>query len=253
MAKFEQKATPEDIAAVKAANLATCELAGQPEKPVWMQEFAGGAIQFIHTWITVAQQLEWNEKYLQAAQKNPASAEHFLNTRILESCVLWPKGFSPSNIQEMAKYPAGVIQGLVTAILQRSGIGVPALPELLVTQPAEPELPSDEEFAELEASNRFGVFAKPFFVGSYNEEIDGYDAVQTRYYLYTLVDEKTWREAQGKNDEQAAVDVIVNTCVVWPKQIDWMSEPAGYKDAMYTAIMSMTGFQPDTAEQSQEL
>lgn len=254
MAKFSQIPTPEDIEAVRTKLYADARAKGlTDDPPFWLQKFAGGEIQFIVTWMDAALYDRLNFEYMKAATKDPAAAERFLQIQTLQYCVLWPPTFNPSQREELQPYPAGVIPGLVNAIMAHSDIGVQPLPDVLLFPPAPPKEPTAEERAALEASAPFGIFEKLFVVGSYNTDTDNYDLIPSGYVLYTLPDHGTNKRAQATGDEEKGVDVIVNGCTLWPPDADYNTMPAGYKDAIYVSIMSQLGLAGNTDQQSEEL
>lgn len=256
MPKLEQIPTAEEITAAKEQMNKPLRDAGKPEKPVWCQKFAEGSIQFLHTWITADRYAELQAQYMRAAQKDVANAERWLQINILQDAVLWPEEFDPSAPDSLQPYPAGVLTGLVNAIMTRSEVNVPGLPEVLLSPPSGYAEPDEAEIAAAEKATTFGTFEKSFFVANYNPQTDNYDPIPSRFYLYTCVSESVYRNAMEKaktDGEDAGETYIVEKCVLWPAKIDWSTEPAGYKDALYTAIMAQTGFSPDPTTESEEV
>lgn len=243
--------TEEEIAKVK-------ELAGG--KPVFKKAFANGKIVFLYTWMGYGTYngIVGNKMYQQSLEKDPAGAQRYLQIQVLQECVLWPSTFVPSQREELQPYPAGVIGSLTDAIMFASGFTNDAAPDTVLSLPIQPEEATEEAINaiidEHPIAKRFGVaFEKPFFIRDYDFEKEQYLLLPTRYYVYTMIDRDTYAKAKSAETEEAGLDIILKSCVLWPQNIQWELEPANYHEWLFRSIMQQSGFGSDPSEGFEEV
>lgn len=264
MEPIQQIVSDEDVSKVKAEEA----LKNNPPRPVFKKSFANGKIQFLYSWITDAayQDIIGKESYQKGLEKDPETARRYLQIKVLEQCVLWPKTFNPATREELQPYPAGVISGLMDAIMFASGFTTDAAPDTVLLAPPQPTEATDEEILQIMAERAtkkqqtqpgyrdFGVaFEKPFFVRDFDFDANQYRLVPTRYYVYVPVDRATFLEARDASNEEQGMLTVLNDCVIWPKEIDWASEPANYCQWVFEAIMLQSGFGTDPSSDVEEV
>jgi len=244
--------TEEDIQKVKDFLEKRLTLEGKPMQPVYKASFNKGKIEFLYSWITnqMYQHLMDNKTYQNALKTNPIEAQKFLNTQILQDCVLWPDTFDPTLRDELQPYPAGIIPGLIERIQIQSGFVENAAPDSVIIPPTVPEPPTEEEIKALLEKHPIGkkfneAFGLPFFTRDYDYAEQQYILVPTRYYIFTALDGATYKKARDLGQGEEALAFVLESCVLWPEQVNWNDEPANYGQWLFNAVMTQSGFSVD--------
>ena len=251
-------ATEDDVAEVKARMAQRAELLDEPVQPVFSKKFPGDKIQFLYTWLTNKSytRIVNNPSYQDQLGKDPEAANRWFQIQVFQDCILWPSTFQCSVKEDFQPYPAGVIggpTGLLECIMFSSGFTQDSAPDKVMLCPDEPLEPTKEEMDEImqthPLASQFGTaFEKPFFIRDFNYATNEYEYIPTRYYIYTQLDRATYALAKAETDDAAATKLILDACVLWPKNIDWDKEPANNDDWLFRSIMlaSSFGIDPST-------
>ena len=252
--------TDDDIAKVKDAIAKAAQLEGKPTRPVFKKTFSNGKVCFLYTWMTYDKydKIVSDKMYLQALEKDPAQAQKFVQLQVLQECVLWPPTFNPAAREELQPYPAGVVGTLTDAIMLASGFTQDVAPDSVIVAPPKPDDITEEEVTALinehPIASSFGVaFEKPFFVRDFNFDSGEYEPLTTRYYIYTQVNRETYSKAKEMQNDEEALLFVLNSCVLWPKNVDWGKEPANYLEWLFKSIMVQSGFGGDPMDGVEEV
>lgn len=252
--------TDEEAQAIKKMVLDKSAANGEPAPLVFKVLLCDGKTQFIVKWLSANgwQDIVNNKDYQKQLNENPEAADNFMRMKIFSECVLWPPTFNPALSERNQKYPAGVLGALLDKIMFASGFTQDAAPDKVLVAPPEPVEPTDEELTEIMQNHPlasvFGTaFEKPFFVRDYNAELGDYELLVTRYYIYTQIDSKNYKAMREEPSDDKAAEMILNACVLWPKNINWETEPANYGEWLIKSILTQSGIGIDPSTGIEEI
>jgi hypothetical protein len=253
----EHKVTQEDIDAVKARLAKIAEIKGTPVPPVFKQTIAKN--DFLYTWITEESYKGIVDKreFQEAMKRDQAGAEKYLQTMVIQECLLWPPTFNIADPKSTGLYPAGVQPSLMDSIMFSSGFTVDPSPEELIIPPKEAERISDEEVLQLvnkhSVAKLYGAHEKVFYIRSKNSFTGLEKLTPVRSYIYTSLTREDYKESQRISGEDSQKDFVVDKCVIWPQNINWGKEPAGYSSVLFSAILERSGFGAAGVEDAREV
>lgn len=248
MAAIEHIVTQEIIDEVKARLVAYCESRDIPEPTIFKKAFPGGKLQFICKWLTDEEYREITDRddFRAFVKRDRDAAELHLHRKILEKCVLWPSTFDPLMAAKSGQYPAGIIDGLIEAIMTQSGFTQEAVPEQVLDAPEVTNYTLDEAIALVKdhpCYQKHGILlSRVFFVRNFDLTTGETIAIPVKNYLYGPIDRGIYAASQAAKTREEAQDIVLKAAIMWPKNIDWAQEPANYAQWLVAAVMEASAF-----------
>ena len=217
--------TQEEIEQTKQNIHARAASEGAAIPLVFKAMFCNDQVQFICQWLDSAawNVITSNTDYQKQLTENPEEADRFMRMKVFQRCVIWPAPpkFNPTLRDSNQPYPAGVLGALLDKIMFTSGFTNDVAPDRILIAPPEPREPTDEELTAImrahPMASRFGsALEKPFFMKSYNAELDTDEFIITRYYIYTTIDKDTYAQMKTETDDDTAMELVLDGCTLWP-------------------------------------
>jgi hypothetical protein len=206
---------------------------------------------FIYTVLTKNMDDEIIETQQRAAQRmTPQQIEQLYRERVIQKCVLWPREFSISMLNRMS---AGVEYALYAKIMNASGMNDPIYGDDVLIDIETMEPPNEETINKIKADERhirLGLVYRKINAVSINAIGDA-DTKAVGHFIYTALERLTYNNLmaqQANSVDPVDLDAkILQYGVVFPRDFDWDSRPAGWARIIAQGILELSGFVPTTA------
>jgi hypothetical protein len=201
---------------------------------------------FIYTILTKGMDDEVIDVQQRVANRyTPQQMETLYREKVLQRCVLWPRDFKTSMLQQM---PAGVEYALYTKIMNASGMNDPIYGDEALVKIAEMAAPDEETITKLKGDPRYQRLGLVY--RKLNAVIVGEGGAPTTipvgHFIYTAIERFTFNNVIQKLD-QSPIEMdnkLLQHGLVWPKDFNWDETPAGWSRIIAQGIMEASGFAP---------
>ena len=172
------------------------------------------------------------QSMLLAGEKDKNITKELVDTRIFDACLVWPN--LPPEVK--LQMPIGTVPSVVRIISEKSGFinvdlaGRPLGPDQFTISLKEDEGwddPEDEEINSLKAKYNCGLYK--LVIGDYIFIIRP----------MSRIDLNIMRE---NSDPEFT---LVKSTLVWPKDVDWETLPAGYVQRIAETAFNIAGYEAD--------
>ncbi len=204
---------------------------------------------FVYTILTKNMEESIREAQFKAATRlDPQRLDAMYRERVLQGCVVWPRDFTITKLQQM---PAGVEYSLFNRIMAASGMSDQDTLDVTLTKMIETPGPTEEDLAKLQEDprlQRLGLVHRTILATETDER--GIPVSRPVFHvIYTAIERLTFAKIQaGATMETDVNDEYLKVGVVWPADVNWDAMPAGWAQVVANGILELSGFAVGTVE-----
>lgn len=204
---------------------------------------------FVYTILTKNMEESIREAQFKAATRlDPQRLDAMYRERVLQGCIVWPRDFSITKLQQM---PAGVEYSLFNRIMAASGMSDQDTMDVTLTKMIEAPEPTKEDIDKLRADSRLqrlGLIHRTILVTETDER--GIPTSRPVFHvIYTAIERLVFAKIQAAATMDTDVnDEYLRVGVVWPTEVNWDAMPAGWAQVVSNGILEQSGFAVGTVE-----